>query len=251
MLWHWINGYTLSGGPVPNRVTEILQSAFRELSEARREGREPKVSLVQRSDGRPIYAEARIDQVIEEPRFKDERSGALGKFEPGSGGPFTPDSWIPVETTYTVGDLSLTQGARVVVGRGSQWDRGDLQNDGPDGGYVAIRASKPGVKFTKVEIPRGPERYSAVGARPHLQLEHGNLAEGDSFTLVLGGTSGGRRGWHIHTYENDLTAVPFYVDHSGDGNYPTHNWPAFHVRPYRTHPARTLSLRFSELRDGP
>ena len=230
VLWRWINDYALSGGPVvPVRATGILQSAFRELSEARPEARQPRLSLVQRPDGRAVYADARIDRAIEELRLKDERPAALGKFELGSGGTFTADSWITVELTYTAGDLSLTRGARVVVECSSQWDRGDLQNDGPGDGYVTIRASKPGVKFAKVEIPRGPERYSAVGARPAFQLERGTLAESDSFRLVLGDTRGGGRGWHIHTYENDLTVVPVYVDHSGDGNYPTHNWPAFRV----------------------
>ena len=229
VLWRWINDYALSGGRVPDRATGILQAAFRELLEAKREGRQPRVSLVQRPDGRAVYADARIDQVIEELRLKDEQPGALGKFELSSSGPFTADSWITVEQTYTVGDLPLKQGAKVAIGRSSQWDRGDLQNDGPGDGYVTIRASKPGARFVRVEIPRGPERYSAVGARPAFELEEGTLAKGDSFTLVLGDRSGGGRGWRIHTYENDLTVVPVYVDHSGDGMYPSHNWPAFRV----------------------
>ena len=229
VLWRWINDYALSGGPVPGRATGILQSAFRELLEARREGRQPRVSLVQRPDGRAVYADARIDQVIEELRLKDDQPGALGMFEFSSTGPFTADSWITVEQVYTVGGLPLKQGARVVIGRSSQWDRGDLQNDAPGDGYVTIRASKPGVRFARVEIPRGPERYSAVGARPAFLLEQGSLAMGESFTLVLGDRTGGGRGWHIHTYENDLTVVPVYVDHSGDGMFPSHNWPAIQV----------------------
>ena len=229
VLWRWINDHALAGGAVPGRATGILQSAFRELLEAKREGRQPRMSLVQRPDGRAIYADARFDGVIEELRLKDEQPGALGKFDLSSSGPFTADSRITVEQTYTIGDLPLKQGAKVVVGRSSQWDRGDLQNDRPGDGYVTIRASKPGARFVKVEIPRGPERYSAVGARPAFQLEQGTLAKGDSFTLVFGDGTGGGRGWHIHTYENDLTIVPVYVDHSGDGTYPTHNWPAFRV----------------------
>ena len=229
VLWRWINDYALTRGPVPDRATGILQSAFRELLDAKRAGREPMVSLAQRPDGRAFYADARIDQVIEELRFKDERPGALGRFELDSRGPFAADTWITVELTYTVGELALEQGGKVVVGRNSQWDRGDLQNDGPGDGYVTIRASKPDVQFVKVEIPRGPERYSAVGARPAFQLERGTLSQGDSFTLVYGDRTGGGRGWHIHTYENDLTVLPVYVDHSGDGTYPTHNWPAFQV----------------------
>ncbi|MYC67791.1 MAG: DUF3604 domain-containing protein [Acidobacteriia bacterium] len=229
VLWRWINDYALAGGPVPERATGILQTAFRELLDAKRAGREPVVSLSQRPDGRAIYADARIDQVIEELRLKDERPGALGRFEVSSRGPFTADTWITVELTYTVGELALKQGGKVVVGRNSQWDRGDLQNDGPGDGYVTIKASKPEVRFVKVEIPRGPERYSAVGARPAFLLERGTLAQGDSFTLVYGDRTGGGRGWHIHTYENDLTVLPVYVDHSGDGRYPTHHWPAFEV----------------------
>ena len=229
VLWRWINDYALTGGPVPGRATGILQSAFRELIEARREGRAPRVALAQRADGRAIYADARFDRVIEELRLKDEHPGALGKFELASSGPFKADSRITVELTYTVGDLPLEPGARVVVGRSSQWDRGDFQNDAPGDGYVSITGSKPGVRFSRVQIPRGPERYSAVGARPAFQLEQGTLAKGDYFTLVLGERAGGGRGWRIHTYENDLTIVPVYVDHSGDGRYPTHNWPAFQV----------------------
>ena len=76
VLWRWINDYALSGGPVPDRATGILQSAFRELLEAKRAGREPRVSLAQRPDGRAIYADARIDQVIEELRLKDEQPDA-------------------------------------------------------------------------------------------------------------------------------------------------------------------------------
>ena len=229
VLWRWINDYALSGGPVPDRATGILQSAFRELLEAKRAGREPRVSLAQRPDGRAIYADARIDQVIEELRLKDEQPRALGAFEINAPAPFTADTWITVELTYTVGELELQQGAKVVAGRNSQWDRGDLQNNGPGDGYVTIRASRPDVRFAKVEIPRGPERYSAVGGRPAFQLERGTLSQGDSFTLVYGDRTGGGRGWHIHTYENDLTVLPVYIDHSGEGRYPTHNWPAFQV----------------------
>ena len=229
VLWRWINDYALAAGPVPERATGILQSAFRELLDAKREGRQPKVSLAQRPDGRAVYADARFDQVIEELRLKDEHPDALGEFEVDSRGPFTADTWITVEVTYTVGELALEQGAKVVVGRSSQWDRGDLQNNGPGDGYVSIRASKPGVRFVKVEIPRGPERYSAVGARPAFVLEEGRLSQGDSFTLVYGDRTGGGRGWHIHTYENDLTVLPVYIDHSGNGNYPTHHWPALQV----------------------
>ncbi len=229
LLWRWVNAYALTGGPVPGRATGILQSAFRELVESKREGREPRVSLAQRPDGRAFFADARFDQLIDELRLKDERPGALGEFALSSSGPFTADSWITVEQTYTVGDLPLEQGARVVVGRSSQWDRGDLQSKGPGDGYVTIRSSKPGTRFVNVEIPRGKERYSSVGGRPAFLLEEGTLAKGESFTLVFGGTTGGGRGWHIHTYENDLTVVPVYVDHSGDGKYPTHNWPAFQV----------------------
>lgn len=170
VLWRWINSFSLSGGPLPERAVGILQSAFRELFEAERQGRQPRVSLDQRPDGRAIYADARFDQVIEELRLKDERPGALGRFKLSSGGPFTADSWITVELTFTVGDLPLEQGGRVVVGRSSQWDRGDLQNDGPGEGFFTIRASKPGARFAKVEIPRGPERYSAVSARPAFRV---------------------------------------------------------------------------------
>ena len=228
-LRRWINAYTLSGGTVPGRATGTLRAAFRELLEAKREGRQPKVSLVQRPDGRAVHADARVDQVIYELPLKDEQPGALGKFESGSAGSFTADSWTTVELPYTVGDLPLKKGAKVVVGRSSQWDRGDLQNDAPGDGYVTIRASKPAVRFVKVETSRGPERYSAVGARPAFLLEQGNLAKDDTFTLVLGERTDGGRGWHIHTYENDLTAVPVYVDHSGDGMFPAHTWPAFQV----------------------
>ena len=229
VLWRWINDYALAGGPLPDRATGILQSAFRELVEARRERRRPQVSLAQRPDGRAIFADARFDQVIEEMRLKDERPDALGQFALGSSGPFTADSWISVELTYTVRGLALKPGARVVVGRSSQWDRGDLQNDAPGDGYVTIRSSRPDVRFARVEIPRGPERYSAVGARPAFQLAQGSLSRGDSFTLVLGDRVDGGRGWHIHTYENDRTVVPVYVDHSGDGRYPAHDWPSFRV----------------------
>ena len=229
VLWRWTNDYALAGGPLPDRATGILQSAFRELVEARREGRQPRVSLAQRPDGRAVFADAKFDQVIEEMRLKDERPDALGRFALGSSGPFTADSWITVELTYTVGGLALKPGARVVVGRNSQWDRGDLQNDAPGDGYVTISSSRPDVRFARVEIPRGPERYSAVGARPAFRLEHGELSEGDTFTLVLGDRAGGGRGWHIHTYENDRTVVPVYVDHSGDGRYPAHDWPSFRV----------------------
>ena len=45
VLWRWINDYALAGGPVPDRATGILQSAFRELLDAKRAGREPMVSL--------------------------------------------------------------------------------------------------------------------------------------------------------------------------------------------------------------
>ena len=229
VLWRWINDYALTGGPVPTRATGILQTAFRELLDSRRDRREPRVSFAQRPDGRAINADARIDEVIEELRFKDEHPGGLGKFTLSSAGPFTADSWITVELMHTVGDLPLQQGAKVVVGRSSQWDRGDLQNNRPGDGYVTIRSSKPSVRFAKVEIPRGSERYSPVGARPAFVLKEGTLAKGDSFTLVYGDTTGGGRGWHIHTYENDLTVLPVYVDHSGDGRYPTQSWPAFQV----------------------
>ncbi len=229
VLWRWINAYALSGGPLPERAVGILQSAFRELVEAKRQGRQPRVALDQHPDGRAIYADARFDQVIDELRLKDERPGALGRFELSSEGPFTADSWITVGLTYTVGDLPLKPGAKVVVGRSSQWDRGDLQNDRPGEGFVTIRASKPGIRFVKAEIPRGPERYSAVGARPAFLLERGTLEKGDTFTLVYGDATGGGRGWRIHTYENDCTILPVYVDHEGEGRYPTHAWPAFGV----------------------
>ena len=153
VLWRWINDYALTGGPGPSRATGILQSAFRELLEARREARPPKVALAQRPDGRASHADGRFDQVIEEFRLKDEHPGALGVLELESTGPFIADSWITVELTYTVGDLPLQEGARVVVGRSSQWDRGDLQNDAPGDGFVSIRGSKPGIRFSKVAIP--------------------------------------------------------------------------------------------------
>ena len=248
VLWRWINDYALSGGPVPSRATGILQSAFRELAEARREGRRPRLSLAQRPDGRAIYADARFDQVIEELRLKDERPGALGQFALSSAGPFTADSWITVELTYTVGDLPMKPGGKVVVGRSSQWDRGDLQNETPGDGQVTIRSSRADARFARVEIPRGPERYSEVGARPAFRLEQGTLSKGDSFTLVLGDRTAGGRGWHIHTYENDLTVVPVYVDHSGDGRYPTHNWPAFRV--VGGEPARVVAFAPSVVEPG-
>ncbi len=160
VLWRWINDYALAGGPVPDRATGILQSAFRELLDAKRAGREPMLSLAQRPDGRAFYADARIDQVIEELRFKDERPGALGRFQLGSRGPFAADTWITVELTYTVGELALQQGGKVVVGRNSQWDRGDLQNDGPGDGFVTIRASKPDGR--PVREGRDPEGAGAV-----------------------------------------------------------------------------------------
>ncbi|MYG04309.1 MAG: hypothetical protein F4173_19110 [Acidobacteriia bacterium] len=134
VLWRWINDYALAGGPVPERATGILQTAFRELLDAKRAGREPVVSPSQRPDGRAFYADARIDQVIEELLLKDERPEALGRFELSSHGPFTADTWITVELTYTVGELALEQGGKVVVGRNSQCERGDQQNAGPGDG---------------------------------------------------------------------------------------------------------------------
>ena len=227
VVWDWINAYALAGGAVPTSATGILQSAFRELVEAEREGREPRVALDQRPDGRAIYADARIDQVIEELRLKDEEPGALGTFSLSSSGPFTADSWITIEQTYTVGDLPMKQGARVVVGRNSQWDRGGLQNEGPGDGYVTIKSSSPSARFAKIDLVLGTGRYRAV--RPTFRLEQGTLGKGESFTLVYGDKSGGGRGWRLFTYENDLTLLPVNIDHSGDGRFPTHPWPAFKV----------------------
>lgn len=77
---------------MPSRATGIPQSAFRELLEARREARPPKVAFAQRPDGRAIHADARFDQVIEEFRLKDEHPEALGEFEFESSGAFIADS---------------------------------------------------------------------------------------------------------------------------------------------------------------
>ncbi len=233
VLWDWINAYALSGGPVPTSATGILQAAFRELVEAKRDGREPRLSLEQRSDGRALYADARFDRIIDELRLKDEQRAALGKFTFSSNGPFTADSWITIEQTYTVGELPMKTGARVVVGRVSQWDRDDFQSDAPGDGYVTIRSSgkssRPNARFETIKIPRGTQRNSTVGGRPAFELKAGELTAGDTFTLVFGDRTGGGRGWRVHTYENDLTLLPVHVDHSGQGKYPTHHWPSFTV----------------------
>ncbi len=220
VFWDWINAYALTGGPIPVGATGAAANAFRELVEAKRDGREARVS-------------GTFDDLIAEFRFKDENPNGLGTLTLSPSGPFPAESWITIEQTYTVGDYPMKTGATVVAGRGRQWNRGDFQNDGPGDGYLTIKSSNPNVRFAKIKVPwagmHGGGRAGSISNRPSFRLERGTLTKGETFTLVYGDRTGGGRGWQLQSYQNTLTQLPVYIDLDADGKYPTPSWPAFTV----------------------
>ncbi len=204
VLWRWMNAFSMTGQFVPVNATQMIASTLAPADD----------EVV------PLGLLTAIDDLVREFQLRDEQPDAIGSVSISPEGPFEAESWQSIDVTYTVGRLPMQDGAIVVLGRHFMSDSGRWQRDAPEeDNYISVRASKPGITFSKQRVPIRGMHGGFRGAQSQLafKMEGGTLARGDSFTVTYGDTSGGSRGFQMQSFSNDASPLPIYVDFERSG----------------------------------
>ncbi len=225
LLWQWVNAYSLTGGPVPVNATQELAPAF-VLNDARQQGTPPSGP----ANVRALIAN--VDALIYELRIKDEHPQAIPIVRADKTGPFPASSLQTFEQTVTIGEMPMSIGGTIMLGRMLMSDGGPPQNhDSAARNYVSIRSSNARARFAKVDVPwsgmHGGFRGSADNSG--FRLEGEALRPGDTVTLTFGDRSGGSPGMQMNSFSNDRMLYPLYIDLEGKGRFLTPAWPAYSI----------------------
>ncbi|MBZ5608978.1 MAG: DUF3604 domain-containing protein [Acidobacteriia bacterium] len=226
LLWQWINAYSLTGGPMPVNATQELAPAF-VLNDARQQGTPPAGP----ANVRALIGN--VDALIYEFRIKDEHPQAIPTIRADKTGPFPASSLQTFEQTITIGEMPMSIGGAIMLGRMLMSDAGPPQNHDPAArNYVTIRSSNPRARFAKADVPwsgmHGGFRGSADNSG--FRLEGEALRSGDTVTLTFGDRSGGSPGMQMNSFSNDRMLYPLYIDLEGKGRFLTPAWPAFSIQ---------------------
>ncbi len=215
VLWDWTNAVSLERGFTPMNLTQMLRAVLN-----------PPPGLSQPTRA----AIALFDSYVRQLELIDQ-PGQLGAWTIQGPEAVERLGFATFELTYTVGEMPVRAGGGVLVAR--QFQSGVVMQtlDPAADGYVSIRSSRAGARFSKSTTPvRGPHGgFRAPIDMPVYRLEGADLVQGDTVTLTYGDTSqGAGRGMQVGEYSNDAISLPVYVDH-GEGVFHEFPPPTFRV----------------------
>ena len=216
VLWDWANAVAMSGGYLPVNLPSSMRGALN----------------IKPGQEVPLWTLLGIDAYVRELAIKDENPRAIGTLSSSTKGPFPAASWQTIEITYTVGEMPLSPGGGILIGRHFMSSHGVIQRDDPAGdNYVSIRSSNPKAQFANATGPLGGMHgsFRGVGQMPVFKLESTALTKGETVTLTFGDTSGGGRGFFVQTYSNDAFPLPLYIDLGGKGQFLSLPIPTYEV----------------------
>ena len=215
-LWAWANAYSLTGGPVPGGFPQLASNANRGLRGLPQGG----AQLTPRQVARFVAQYAREFQI------KDEIPGALGKLTLSTRGPLKAGEFVTVEERFVVGDLAMSVGGGIAIGRGRG---GGLQTDDASGaGYVTVSSSNPRARFA-VSEPWGQWSTFETRSTVAFRLSGSDLGKGDTVTITLGDRTEGGSGLKLQDWSNDRVVFKTFLDLEGNGWLLSPEWPSLEV----------------------
>jgi len=205
VLDDWSDRLSLAGAAIPQELTST-------------------VALVKSGQQRLTDQQvAGVDHFVRELALKQQHPNGLGIVRAGPlDGPLVVDTWNRVEIVYTAGDVPISAGGSLLLGKHFGSDHGLPQVRNPRGAnFVSVRCSDPSVRLRIGEGSRwgvhGSFRVENPVVLPKITIEEGSLDKGESITLVIGDRSGGGPGFRVQTVTNDRFILPLYVDFDGRG----------------------------------
>lgn len=200
VLWAWANAYALSGGHLPVNLTQTCAAILGADAQDEPVGVRQLVAM---------------DHYVHELTVRDEQPGALGALSIRVDGPVKARSWQTIEVTYTVGEMPMIEGGRILVAHHFQNNDGPWQREDPKGdNYVTIRSSDPNARWLPETEPVVGMHGGFRAAQPAWtwRLQGAELTKGETITVTYGNRSGGGRGWLMQTFSNDASTLPIYVN---------------------------------------
>ena len=142
-------------------------------------------------------------------------------------GPFPVRSFQTLTLTYTVGEFGLDDtGAIKIVQRWTQ-DGGPFQFDDPAGANYVTATASNGVTLELWQEPHPHQRPWYNGLR--ITVTRGNMAPGDTITIVLGDRSGGAPGLRLQTFCEEHFELLVLADPCATGVFLPVGAPGFQI----------------------
>jgi len=196
---------------------------------AARAGMEMNPSFSSQLARRPDFAQSgeaalarafsNTDDMIRELAWREANPTGVGILRALTPGPFVADSYVSVVQEYEVGDVAIETGGGLLftpyiyIG-GIAFQTEDPSQDN----YLAVSASRPGVRFELASQQVGPIMSGAItGAprdRPFFRLAEGRLETGDRITITLGERKGGSRGYLVPNFQTSGLRMRVWVRHN-------------------------------------
>lgn len=260
VLYDWNNALSLTGAythpDLPSTVSGATSPGFAKLGDRQRQNS---------FNG--------LDAFIRTLAALEANPRLCGTVTAGVDGPFTVDSMVTFQQTYTVGQAAIRPGGGLVLPNHFYFASSELQATDPKAdNYVSLKLSNPAVKFAVDSFPIAGMFSARLGVgtapRVYFRITEGELRQGDTMTVTYGDRSGGSRGLQLLFVSNSALRFPFWLLTEPDGimltpreaTLPIVGGPAAGVRGFgpsivRTGEAFSLSVRtedrFRNLATGP